>query len=316
MSRGSKIVYWLLLWACRAAGTLPRWVLYHGLLDVIYFFVYKVARYRVKVVRGNLEIAFPGKTSAERRAIERRFYLHLAEVMVDTIDFVGITPKQVRKRLVISNLEEHEKRTAGRGWIASLAHYGSWEYFAAYPLYTGSRTASVYRPLHNMAVDRLMLHSRSRFGMDLVPMRDLVRYLAANADGGAKPLALGMIIDQAPPGRGAYMWFDFFGRPTRFFTGAEKLAMKFNLQIYYFHMVKTSRAHYEGHFEMIYDGRENVEEPGEITRRYVQRLEEEIRSAPELWMWSHRRWKHTAPPDYLKHNERVAAGGRKLTNVK
>ena len=28
---------------------------------------------------------------------------------------------------------------------------------------------------------------------------------------------------------------------------------------------------------------------------YVRRLEEMIRTRPELWMWSHRRWKHRRP---------------------
>ena len=30
----------------------------------------------------------------------------------------------------------------------------------------------------------------------------------------------------------------------------------------------------------------------EITERYVRLLESEIRRRPELWIWSHRRWKH------------------------
>ena len=47
-------------------------------------------------------------------------------------------------------------------------------------------------------------------------------------------------------------------------------------------------------FEQIYDGEEQV--PAyEITERYVRRLEAMIREQPELWMWSHRRWKHKRP---------------------
>lgn len=44
-------------------------------------------------------------------------------------------------------------------------------------------------------------------------------------------------------------------------------------------------------FEPIYDGVEEVAEY-EITERYVRRLEAMICEHPELWMWSHRRWKH------------------------
>jgi KDO2-lipid IV(A) lauroyltransferase len=44
--------------------------------------------------------------------------------------------------------------------------------------------------------------------------------------------------------------------------------------------------------EEIYDGKENVAQH-EITQRYATRLEQMIREQPELWMWSHKRWKHT-----------------------
>ena len=45
-------------------------------------------------------------------------------------------------------------------------------------------------------------------------------------------------------------------------------------------------------FELIYDGEEEVAEY-EITQRYVRMLEaDDPPSVPELWMWSHRRWKH------------------------
>ena len=304
MGIGSKIVYWILLGLCKFVGLLPTWFLYHCLLDAIYFFVYKVCRYRVRIVRENLELAFPEKNAAERRGIEKRFYYHLAEVMVDTIDFMSITPAQARKRLVIDGFEEHERSVDGGNWIAALAHYGSWEYFAAYPLFTQSATASAYHPLHNKAVDRLMLESRSRFGMQLVPMYDLGRFVARHKDAAEGNYALGMIIDQSPSRRSAYVWVRFLGQPTRFFTGVEKFAIKYNLKVYFFHMEKPARARYHGHFEMIYDGREQVGE-GEIVSRYARRLEEQVRARPELWMWSHRRWKRPASEEI---REKMDAG--------
>ncbi|MBQ1953810.1 MAG: hypothetical protein II361_05145, partial [Alistipes sp.] len=36
---------------------------------------------------------------------------------------------------------------------------------------------------------------------------------------------------------------------------------------------------------------------GEITRRYAKMLEAEIVANPAMWMWSHRRWKHTPPAE-------------------
>jgi Kdo2-lipid IVA lauroyltransferase/acyltransferase len=37
---------------------------------------------------------------------------------------------------------------------------------------------------------------------------------------------------------------------------------------------------------------------GELIRRYVRHLEENIRIQPELYLWSHKRWKHEWKSDY------------------
>lgn len=301
---GTRISYWILLGVCRFVGILPTWFLYHCLLDVMYFFMYKVGNYRVKVVRTNLLLAFPEKTEEERRGIEKRFYYHLAEIMVDTIDFMSITQKQAARRLVIEDIAAHEESVDGMNWIAALAHYGSWEYFSAYPLFTQSQTASSYHPLNNKAVDILMLKARTRFGMKLVPMRELTRFVAGNSDTTDGNYALGMILDQSPRGISSYAWLRFLGQPTRFFTSMEKFAVKYNMKVYFFHMEKPSRGHYRGHFEMIYDGHGKIEE-GDIALRYAERLERQIRACPELWLWSHRRWKHKVPDDVA---EQLAAG--------
>ena len=38
-------------------------------------------------------------------------------------------------------------------------------------------------------------------------------------------------------------------------------------------------------------------EPGEITEFHTKRLEKQILAKPHLWLWSHKRWKHTRPSD-------------------
>ena len=33
----------------------------------------------------------------------------------------------------------------------------------------------------------------------------------------------------------------------------------------------------------------------EITALYIRRLEKDIRSRHDIWLWTHRRWKHKRP---------------------
>ncbi len=66
---GARLGYRLMYGACWLVGLLPWWFLYYVLADTIYFLVYKLARYRVKVVRANLAGSFPEKSVGELRAI-------------------------------------------------------------------------------------------------------------------------------------------------------------------------------------------------------------------------------------------------------
>ena len=76
------------------------------------------------------------------------------------------------------------------------------------------------------------------------------------------------------------------------------LATKYQLPVYYFTTRRVKAGYYEGTFTQIHDGVEPVE-PYTITERYVRHLEQDIIRTPEMWMWTHRRWKKTPPPELL-----------------
>ena len=73
--------------------------------DVLSFFIYRVVRYRLKVVRRNLRHAFPNKTERERQELERRFYRHFADYIVETIKLAGISHEELLRRSRLSNPE-------------------------------------------------------------------------------------------------------------------------------------------------------------------------------------------------------------------
>ena len=124
-------------------------------------------------------------------------------------------------------------------------------------------------------------------------MKESLRFYLRNRAGGigGRNLVMGLIADQNPPRRPDSRWFRFLNQDTIFFDGGEKLALRCQLPVYFVKMERLRRGRYEMSFELIYDGKEEVAEY-EITQRYVRMLEAEIRRRPELWMWSHRRWKH------------------------
>jgi KDO2-lipid IV(A) lauroyltransferase len=167
----------------------------------------------------------------------------------------------------------------------------------------------VYHPLKNAVFEHLYRRLRN-FAPNYhqVTMQDTVRHYIKNrsADRG---VTLGLISDQTPNLRADTEWFDFFGRKTAFIDGSEKLAMRFHIPIYFVHVERVKAGHIAVRFDEIYDGVEEVE-PNEITRRYVVALESMIREHPELWLWSHKRWKHTPEKQLQRFGKMTTSGER------
>lgn len=256
--------------------------------SALYFLFYKVIGYRVAVVRDNLSRAFPEKSAAELLTIEKKYFRHLSDMFIETMLLSAISEKKMRQRIEFINADQIEQFTEGRSWISAMAHYGTWELTTSWGLYSRhGKVFAVYRPLRSKWLDRYYLKTRARFGVHPLSMESVGREII-HRRGQNENSTIAMIADQSPiPVRRV---FSFFGRKTPFFEGMEKLALKFNMPIAFLHIDKFEKGRYKAWFEVIYDGVEKVEKD-EITRRYVEKLEQMIRARPELWMWSHRRWK-------------------------
>lgn len=293
------IAYWLLMGFSKLVGLLPFVVLYYLIAPLIYFVVYRILRYRVGVVRANLRNSFPDKSRHELRRIERLFYLHLAELFVDVIDMTSMTPAALIRRMRIEGIEEFDRRTEGRSWIAALSHYGEWEFFASYACtHRQYHNLGVYHPLKNEVMDRFYLHLRHRFGLEPVSVKGLARKVL-EYDKTAERFTIGLIADQNTyRSHSDGKWRTFLNQPTLFFGGMGHYAKRFGIPVWFLHIDRRYAAHYSVYFEQIYDGTEDIDEQ-EITSRYAAALEKMITARPELWLWSHRRWKTKPPKDYV-----------------
>jgi KDO2-lipid IV(A) lauroyltransferase len=78
---------------------------------------------------------------------------------------------------------------------------------------------------------------------------------------------------------------------TPVFTGTEKIARKLNAPVVFAAVRRVRRGYYSVHLHLITDNPSQHQE-GWITQEHTRLLEEEIKRQPEIWLWSHRRWKH------------------------
>lgn len=281
------------IWVCALAmGYSPRWYRF-GVVQPLFYVLLRLVRYRRKVIVGNLQRSFPEKSSKEINKIVRGYYTTLAEIIVDIISLAGTSPKRDPDLVTWVGRDEHEELNRGRDWIAMASHYGCWEYLPLW-VWCDSIThfVTVYHPMRSPLFERFFARLRNFApNMHQVPMSDAIRHYIRMRNEG-RNVVLGLVSDQSPNMRPDTVWFDFLNQKTAFVDGAEKLAMKFGMPVYFVHTERIAPGRYAVRLDEIYDGVEAVE-PHEITRRYAVALEAMIRKTPELWMWSHRRWRHS-----------------------
>ena len=243
----------------------------------------------------NLRRSFPDKSEAELNRICRATYANLSEQIINTISQSGVSEKTLLHRMVITNAEATRQAINGRSAILLTAHYGPWEAGSTVSLVFPEQTiVAVYHKITSPVMDELMKRIRMHKNVELVDMKRTMRHFVDNRN--KRPMAMGLIADQNPVLRANMRWYRFLHQWTAFFEGGETLAMKYHLPVYYFSPRRISAGHYEASFSLIYDGDSPIA-PGEITERYVRLLENDINAHPEMWMWSHRRWKHTPPAE-------------------
>jgi len=130
---------------------------------------------------------------------------------------------------------------------------------------------------------------RERFGVNCVESDKGFRTILDNHQ--RKELSLNcMIGDQSPTKNSSKYWYNFLNQDTAFFVGADKIAKKTDQVVLFPFFKKLKRGYYELEFRII-DDQPQLRSNFEILEKYAQQLEQAIVSAPELWLWSHRRWK-------------------------
>lgn len=283
---------WLFL---RFVSCIPFRVLYL-ISDGLYFLLYYLIRYRRAIVRRNLTGCFPEKSLSEIRKIERGFYHFFADNIVETCKMAGMSPEQMSRRMKFTNIEEVNARLRqGRSVALYLGHYGNWEWISSMPLHLekGVTAAQIYHKLRNQSMDRLMLRLRRRMGAVCVEMRSTARFATKQvADG--KVSIIGFIADQSPRKREVRHFLPFFHYRTPVLTGTEKITRHYGFDAWFVDIRRVRRGYYEARFVRMAPDPAALPDL-ELTAIYYRMLQQTIGRQPELYLWTHNRFKHAEP---------------------
>jgi KDO2-lipid IV(A) lauroyltransferase len=272
---------------------LPLSVLYL-FSDLLYLVLYYIVAYRRKVVAENLKNSFPEKSEDELKTIEKKYYRHLADLLIETFKLVHLSRNELSKRFTYSNVEIIDRlREDKRDIIAVLGHYNNWEMSTLLPFYLKYKIVIIFKPLQNKYFNGFINKQRSKYGIVLTPTSQVIREIINYRKNNINTVSV-FISDQIPAKGDIRYWTKFLNQDTAVFTGAGKIAAKYDMAVVYFHIQKVKRGYYNLDIELLHEHTDGLSED-QITETHVRRLEEIIREKPEFWIWSHRRWKHKKP---------------------
>lgn len=237
----------------------------------------------------NLKNSFPEKTDAEISQLQKKFYLYFFDLILETIKTLTISPRTLKKRVLFEDTTIFQKYYEQKqSVILVIGHYGNWELGGArFALEAFHKLYVVYHPLHNKYFNGLMYKMRTRLGNGLYSMKGTLRGMLEDRK---DTTMTAFIADQTPPAKGAY-WMNFLNQDTPVFMGTGKIAQKFNYPVIYATIKRVKRGYYKINLEELCPHPKEVE-PEEIINEFMMKLERDIKEMPEIWLWTHRRWKH------------------------
>ena len=274
---------------------LPIRLLYY-LSDFLFLLTYHIVRYRRNIVYQNISKAFVEKSRKEKRAIVRKFYHYLCDYFIESIYMINMDIKECNKRYSFENPEIIKDLYAQkRNIILATSHFGNWEWASNLSQNISYKILGIYKPLSNKLFNKLFIHLRGKYGSIPVPMNHTLRILNDYLKKG-KFFALYLVSDQRPSPEDIHYWTYFMNQETPVITGTERLARKYNLAVVFLEIDRVKRGYYKIAYRLISEDPRN-EAQNEITEKYIRKVEEMITKRPELWLWSHNRWKYL-PEEY------------------
>jgi len=281
------IIIYPILWVI---SILPFRLIYM-LSDILSFLLYRIIGYRKKTVKSNLRLVFPEKSEKQINLITKNFYKHLCDLFLEMIKTLTISKKQLSKRFIVKNiealkhLEDHNTSV-----ILMYGHYASYEWSSVLQTYINLAGLGIYKKIANKYFDNLVRRIRSKYKTELIDSKKaLIRIAHLNETNDHR--MIGFLSDQSPKIKPNNVWLNFMNINVPCFVGAEITAKKFNYPVGFLKIDKVKRGYYEA--EIIILSEKPLEEPNfKITEKFNQILESQIKTKPEFYLWTHKRWKH------------------------
>ncbi|MGB5667082.1 MAG: lysophospholipid acyltransferase family protein [Maribacter sp.] len=264
--------------------------IFYGFSDIVYFLVYRVVGYRKIVVRNNLKLVFPDKSVQEINYIQKEFFKHMCDMFLEMVKTMNLSKEAVKKKYHVTNIEVFQEIEKTKSILIVCSHYANWEWNVSINNYVQSKGYAVYQKINNKYFDAFIRKTRAKWNTELITQQETVKTVVRNHQNNIRA-GYGMVSDQSPQAHKAQYWKEFMGIKVPIFNGAETLARKLDLAVVFLKVSKVKRGYYKAEFIPITLAGKTTDK-NEITNRFLELTEQQIKERPEHYLWTHRRWKH------------------------
>lgn len=274
-------------------------------LRILYIFsdmcaslLYHVFKYRRTVVKANIDKSFHYLDEKERLAIEKKFYNNFCDHFIETLKLYSMSEKELQKHITADYSELEKILETHQNCHIYLGHQFNWEWANAHIASTLKKHTIVvaYKPISSKSFNDLMFKIRSRFGSKMVSSSNMKKEMDVFTD---KQHVLVLVADQNPNIPNKSFWTSFLSQRTAFISGTELYTASHKTPLLFAEIIREERGHYRFVLTPVFDFTKQYK-TGIITAIFTEKLENTIKSNPENYLWSHKRWKHAYKKEYSK----------------
>jgi KDO2-lipid IV(A) lauroyltransferase len=244
-----------------------------------------------RVALSNLEVAFGGELSHERRkAIVRESYQHFARTTLDFFWSPRLTSENFSRYVEFENREvwDQEDTRPGKPVIVGCYHYSNFEWLSIASAFAGLEGVVIAQQFKNPLLDPIFTELRQRSGHRVAPREGAVMHLYRALRRGER---FALLVDLTIPARQPTVAIDCFGLKRSVTFAHVWLHQRTGAPLINVHCEPLPG----GRYRIVFHPR--LEFPAgaslqDMAQACWNQLEPVVRKNPAPWLWMYKHWRY------------------------
>ena len=240
-----------------------------------------------KKILSNIRRALPTTEEKNIKLIINKMWENYGRILSEYVFIKNFRNSKLNKFITTEGQENLNKLKASKEPVVFISgHFNNFELMAMQIEKSGINVATIYRPLNNIFLNKIMERLRKKYicqkqiKKGRSGTRELLKYFKKN-------YSIAMMIDQRVS---EGIEVNFFGQTALTSTIAAQLVRKYGCKIVPIYIERINGINFKIKINepINYSKESSIEE---ITQDLNKWLEKMILTNPSQWIWSHNRWK-------------------------